>query len=312
MYQIAVNLNIGVFIVIIEIDLEKASQNLSELEIKFNSGNLYIEVNWFRHASWRGKWMVNRHSHSSYEFHFIVSGRCMVILDDNQFEVTPGEFYLNPPGVSHIQKNIEGEEHSEYCLCCDLNPLSDMDCEETYIYKIFNEAACKPIKDSCDLIGLFEKALNEAFFREVGFFNNIKGLVLIILSSAARAINRESKIKYQTPIIKHKNDNRLQQIDKYIEDNFAFPILVSDIAEHIYISEKQLCRIILEIKGMSTNKYIRQCKLIKAKELLKNTEISIKEISNSLGFSSEYYFNQYFKREEGYPPGLFRKNIQNV
>jgi AraC-like DNA-binding protein len=300
------------FDIINNLDLEKASYNLSQLEIKIHTGNLIIDVNWFRRAYWSGKWVINRHSHSSYEFHFISSGRCRVILDDYEFTVNTGEFYINKPGVSHIQRNINGEEHSEYCLCCDLNLLDEGDSEELYILKIFDEVSCGPVKDIFGIRELFEKALAEAYKREIGFYNNIKGLVIMIVFSAAKSIAKEFKVKYQIPVIKHKNDNRLLQIEKYIEDNLTYPITVSDLAEHIHISEKQLCRIFAETKGMSTKQYIKKSKLKKAKDLLKTSDISIKEIASLLGFSSEYYFSQYFKREEGYPPGTFRKNTQNV
>ena len=62
---------------------------------------------------------------------------------------------------------------------------------------------------------------------------------------------------------------------------------------------------------MTTKELIQEAKFSKAREiLLQRQDLSIREISEMLGFSSEYYFNQFFKRKEGYPPGIFRSNVQ--
>jgi AraC-like DNA-binding protein len=53
--------------------------------------------------------------------------------------------------------------------------------------------------------------------------------------------------------------------------------------------------------------YLLMLRLSKAKEELMNTEKSIKEISESCGFSSPNYFSLIFKRKENISPGNYRK-----
>lgn len=115
---------------------------------------------------------------------------------------------------------------------------------------------------------------------------------------------------YAVPRKLRDRDVRFNEIRQYIEDNLHTQIHVSDLAQHFYLGSKQISRVIYKYTGVTAKKYINQLKRQKAKELLKNTNLSISEIADRLGFTSDYYFNQFFKREEGYPPGIYRKNVQ--
>ena len=57
---------------------------------------------------------------------------------------------------------------------------------------------------------------------------------------------------------------------------------------------------------MTMLKYIHKTKIEQAQYYLENTNISLEEISASLGFANEYYFNSFFKRYIGVAPGAYR------
>lgn len=293
-------------------DLAKASRKLSEIDLKITADNLSIDILWFRAMVNEGEWTINRHTHSTFEFHFIPSGSCRVILDDGEFEIGAGEFYLTAPSVYHEQRGISPGKLVEYSINCELKLIEDKPSEAKHILTVLSKAPCRPFKDSLGAMKLFNKALNEAYTQNLGFYNNIKSLAVMIISTAARTIGENSPFRYDVPLKRRKDDYRLAQIERFIEDNISSPVSPLDIAAYVHLSEKQICRIIREAKGLSTKELITRIKLQKAKELLKGTDLSIKQISYDLGFSSEYYFNQFFKREEGFPPGVYRSNIQNV
>ena len=293
-------------------DLIKASKRLSELELHIKSDNLVMDVLWFRAMVLEGEWNIPRHTHSTYEFHFIFSGSCIVVLDGEEFVVNAGEFYLTAPSVYHEQKSSGLERFVEYSINCDLKLAEDIPSEAEHILSVLAKSPCRPVKDSTGIMKLFNKALDEAYRRNLGFLNNIKSLALMIVINSARAISGNIPARYDFPHKPGKNDYRLRQIHGFIEDNITGSITTGDISKHMFLSEKQVSRIIKQSMGVSTKEYVLRKKLDRAKELLKSTDLSIKQIAELLGFSSEYYFNQFFKREEGFPPGVFRKNTQNV
>jgi AraC-like DNA-binding protein len=291
-------------------DILKASKKLSDLDLKFIADNLEIDVTWFRVMTQDGEWCINRHTHSTYEFHFIRKGCCTVALDEGKFHAAEGEFYLTTPGIFHEQS--ASGELVEYCINCDLRLLEDRPSEAQYILRILSQAACKSCSDSCGIMGFFEQALKEANDQKIGYVSNIQSLAALIIFSAARIIAADIPVPYEIPVKVKQDDNRFKQIEKFIEDNINNRLSTRDIAGFMFLSEKQVCRIIANKKGVTTKELIISMKLKKAKELLKQTELPLKKISDLLGYSSEYYFSQFFKREEGYPPGIYRINIRNV
>ncbi len=259
----------------------------------------------------KDNWSINRHTHSTFEFHFVTAGSCSVSLDDCEFTVEAGEFYVTAPYVFHEQRGKPGERFVEYGLNCDIRLEWEKPSEAQHIIKVLTETHCKKLKDANGAIALFDMALEEAYHQNIGFFNNIKSLVVMIVNSAVRSIRQNASARYDVPLKNEKDDYRFAQIDKFINDNISHPISTHDIAKHLYLSDKQVCRIIKGARGMSTKQLIERVKFEKAEEMLNNTRLSVKQISDALGFSSQYYFNQFFKRMEGYPPSVYRSNIKS-
>lgn len=291
-------------------DINKASQRLSELDLTIHMDDLEITVLWFRVMRNSEKWCISRHTHSSYEFHFVASGSCKVVLDDKEFIAQEGEFYLTSPGVYHEQQSVGSGKYTEYSINCDILRIDYSNSEAQSILDILDISGCNPVKDTYNALHYFNQALEEAYFKGTGYYNNIKNLAAIIITMAARALEGINTNRYEVPVKVKKYDYRFAQIEKYIEDNISTPITTGDLANYMYLSDKQLCRIIKDKTGKATKDFINSVRLHRAKMLLRETEFSVKEIADMLGFTSEYYFNQFFKREEGYPPGAFRANVR--
>jgi TolB-like protein/AraC-like DNA-binding protein/Tfp pilus assembly protein PilF len=89
-------------------------------------------------------------------------------------------------------------------------------------------------------------------------------------------------------------------IDSNLEDeNFG----VLELASEIDLSRSQLHRRLQQINGKSTTRFIREYRLQKALEMLKQNVATASEIAYKVGFSSPTYFNRSFHNLYGYPPG---------
>jgi len=105
-------------------------------------------------------------------------------------------------------------------------------------------------------------------------------------------------------------DVRLSDAKQYIKDNLNFNITCNQVAQHCYISVKQLSRIFMKYEGVTLMKYITMAKTEAAEQLLSDSDFSLKEISEKLGFCNEYYFNTFFKKNAGLSPGDYRKALK--
>jgi AraC-like DNA-binding protein len=289
-------------------DIKIASDMLSELNLNIHIDNYLIDVKHFRVSDLSTD--IKKHKHSSFEYHIIKSGRCRVIVDNGTFEVSPGDFYLTAPGVYHEQEVMSSGGYIEYSLNCELTAVDTVESETSGIVKILTETVCRPFKDTQNITKLFEQALYEAYHKNIGFYGTIKNLVHGILVRSARSMNSSLPARNNSGSMYKDNDFRLLQIVRFIEDNISVYLTTEDIARYMCLSEKQIYRIVKEKTAMSTKELIISLKLRKAKELLEETDYSIKNISSFLGFESEIYFNQFFKKRERITPGSYRDNVQ--
>jgi len=78
---------------------------------------------------------------------------------------------------------------------------------------------------------------------------------------------------------------------------------VSELAEALYMSRSSLLRKVKKGAGLSPNQFIREVRLKKGMEMLKENSFTVSEISYQVGFGSTSYFIKCFRENYGYPPG---------
>ena len=91
-----------------------------------------------------------------------------------------------------------------------------------------------------------------------------------------------------------------------IDENFHKKLHLPALAESAFLSYVQFSRRFKAAMGMSVQSYISEKRLKKAKQLLAESDISIKEIARSCGFANEYYFSNFFKSHQNTSPTEFR------
>ena len=96
-----------------------------------------------------------------------------------------------------------------------------------------------------------------------------------------------------------------------VEDNLYNPDLsVVFLADHVHLSVNYLRNVFKENTGDSLSSYITQKKLALICNLLLNTDMSLSEISDKLGFSTKNYFFTFVKKHTGMTPGDYRKKMK--
>lgn len=82
---------------------------------------------------------------------------------------------------------------------------------------------------------------------------------------------------------------------------------IENIAKELNLGYSKFRRIFKEYTGMSPGQFRMQHKLQKARELLMDGELSIKEIAYKLGFETTQYFTKVFKKKTGKTPAGFKR-----
>ncbi len=103
----------------------------------------------------------------------------------------------------------------------------------------------------------------------------------------------------------------LKMAQARLSSDFKPGLNIADIAAELRISPSSLLRLFKEKLNMSPRDYRIRCKIKHAKELLKSTSLSNKEISYRLGYCNQFHFSNEFTRSTGLSPNRYRKQ-QNI
>lgn len=100
----------------------------------------------------------------------------------------------------------------------------------------------------------------------------------------------------------------MSQLHQILQANMSDTALGSAfVAEKMFTSQRQLNRKVKALTNIDTATYIREFRILFAKQMLKNTDSSITDIYMQCGFDSPSYFSKVFKQSTGMTPTEYRK-----
>ncbi len=99
----------------------------------------------------------------------------------------------------------------------------------------------------------------------------------------------------------------VQKAVEYINSHIHEDITIDSICAAIHVSKHYFCRKFKQSTGLTVMNYILKTRIISAKNLMETTNLTIGQISQRCGFSSQSYFCRVFKEECGMTPLRFRE-----
>lgn len=115
------------------------------------------------------------------------------------------------------------------------------------------------------------------------------------------------------PIVLGKEDERFcRKLERIVNSRMKNPNLNIDvIAAQFGIGRTNFYRKVRELMGMSPNDYLRKCRMERAAELLRNSELPIADVCSQVGMPDAQYFSRVFKSYFGTPPSTYREQKSN-
>ncbi len=135
----------------------------------------------------------------------------------------------------------------------------------------------------------------ERSFKTIGTMYSLVGDISDVLGVAHKKTTQKEKY--------------IRQAAKFIFNNIQ-SVTVEDIAKNCVLSEEYLTRICREILGISLKELITVYRMQIARNYLKNTRITVKNLSEYLGYCNKKYFIRVFRDSFGMTPTQFRQHEQ--
>lgn len=151
-----------------------------------------------------------------------------------------------------------------------------------------------------ELIDTYYKIFNLILEEKPGFQQIASGLVIKLIGYIV-AFQKQRQFTGK-PIEKTIDDAKF-----YIRQNIEQTIDIKELAQTLNIGYSYFRRLFKTYTGLSPHQYCLDLKIMRAKELILTTNLSIKEIAYKLGFESIHYFSRLYKNKTGICPSDLRK-----
>ena len=240
------------------------------------------------------------HKHSTYEIFFVIDGK-LDVMDMNGCSSYDKKIVVVPPNYDHY---VVSDVKNGYCFYFSIKHLASSD----------GELFAKVDKELSEGVTSFE--LNEdilfyltRFVKEVDreALNEKTSHLLYLLFSD---IFERSNFENAKPKFVKSQNKYIHIIESYI-NNCENKLSIKELSGELYLSEKQVSRIIKKEYGCTFSELVNRRRLSVACSLLKRTDLGIGEIASAVGYEYENYFFALFKKAFGVTPLQYRKGNQN-
>ena len=134
----------------------------------------------------------------------------------------------------------------------------------------------------------------------------LKGLLHKLILIFLNERSKKGALRLPDSNIKQKClTNAIAYVKSHLSESPSLP----DTAEHIHVSASYLSKVFINQLHTPYSAFVLNEKILYAQKLLVNTKMSMSEIADKAGFSSNAYFSDCFKRHVGITPLRFRKSM---
>ena len=251
------------------------------------------------------KQLEHLHFHSFYELFFVKEGSLLIRMENEEITLHKNDLFIISPNTMH-RSFIVGTDSLRYNV-------------NFYIEKA-------PIQSDVSLFSLFEKTFSSPY---LVYRNNAS--MQSIFQKLGECLKSGDKLNFSlcfhdiinkivsptfTPtapnhLFKDTNESRFYKIHHVVNLHYMDGITAKDIAKMLFLSTRQVSRVIRKYHNCSFNELITEMRLNAAVNFLTTTDMKILDIATTVGYNSLSCFYDAFTRKYGCLPLAYRKNHQN-
>lgn len=238
-----------------------------------------------------------------WHFLFTLSGGGVVESGEDTYHCKAGDMIVIPPGVPHFYYTEQNEGVWEkiwvhFIPRATWKPWLELAFPFDHVVQLHFE-------------GPMVKEIEGAFKRMLGYytgpFNVFKQELalsvveeIILVASNLQSENRGRQL-----------DARVEEILGYLEEHYAEPIQIEELARMVCLSPSRLTHLFKHEVGESIIETLTKIRINQAAKLLRSTNRPIVEIAYSVGFHSANFFSRKFAGYYGENPMSYRKNCSS-
>ena len=246
-------------------------------------------------------WNSEPHTHSYTELFYIVGGKGHFLIDNQLYPVETNNLVVINPQVAHTELSKATQPLAYIVLGVESVELA---CNETTNGK-FCILNCF---ESMEVSSCFRNILRETELQNSGYEEICQAYLEILIIRLMRSIELAV---FPEPVLNNTNQ-QCAAAKRYIDLHFKEAISLDLVAEKSHMNKYYLAHAFKREYGVSPMSYLTSRRIDESKYLLAETDLSLSQISQLLGFSSPSYFTQVFRRTQSISPLEYRQATRQV
>ncbi len=255
-------------------------------------------------SKYEGDWQSILHSHPFSELFYVVNGSGSFIAEGSEFPVSKNDMVIINPHVQHTEKSLRTTPLEYIVLGIDglsFSAENIASAKDGISMQTASGSVYKYNMTNSNVYAYLNIMLEEISRKEENFETVCQNLLEVLLICMLRN-NHLSIVQMDNSIL----NRECTQIKNYLDANYSENITLDTLAAMTHMNKYYMAHAFTKHIGISPINYLLQKRIQEGKSLLKSTSHSIAQISTSLGFSSQSYFSQMFKKATGKTPIQYR------
>lgn len=245
-------------------------------------------------SRYEGDWPSIPHSHAFTELFYVRDGRGEFLLEDKIYPISKDDLIIVNPHINHTEISKGTPPLSYFTVGVEGVCFSFNDQKE---YRIFN---CR--KKEADLLFYFNSLFQELDKQSEGYEKICNYLLHILILQLQRITDSPFEL-----ITAQHPSKECAYIKRYLDSNYSENITLDHLSALSHLNKYYLSHEFTKYYGISPMNYLSRKRIDVCKELLENTDYGISDIAHLVGFSSQSYLSQSFRKSCGMTAGTYRK-----
>lgn len=250
-------------------------------------------------SKYGGDWHSVSHTHNHTELFFIVSGKGQFLIEDQIFPVDVNNLVIINPNVSHTEDSLNAQPLEYIVLGIDGVELATS-ANSNGQFCILDHFS------SVEISSCLRNILREMELKNTGYEDICQAYMEILIIR----LMRNTALSVQTEPQGISSNRQCAAVKRYIDMHFKEPLTLAHLSEEAHMNKYYLSHAFKQEYGISPINYLISRRINESKYLLTETDLSMSQIAQLLGFSSLSYFSQSFRKTQGVSPMEFRQNTK--
>ena len=264
--------------------------------------------------SGNGALVLPRYSENEMEIVEVTAGSVDIQIGTEFIEAVVGDFLYIPHGLVYRANAKEGYA-SIRGMIFDASIIEanmvNYETEILYMFYVQSENKIKIFKEGHPIHSILSRCMSDSYeeylAKDVCYKLPIRANIYLSMTALLR---HYCTVKNESERIVYHNVLRLRPVINYISEHYSEKIYVEKLADIIMVSPDYFTKMFKDSIGKTPVDYINGIRVNRSMQLLIESEKSIAEIAELIGFCNANYFHKIFKQYMDESPLAYRKGAK--